>query len=61
MLALTVRDFDIKPAYEEYDQLHPRKGLRTYRGERVFQIEEGAKHPVDKYPCRVFLRNNWKG
>ena len=56
VLALTARNFDIKPAYDEHDQLHPRKGLRAYRGERVYQIEEGAAHPVDKYPCRIHLR-----
>ena len=60
VLAMTVRQFDVKPAYEEWDLLHPNKGLRTYRGERVYQIEEGAAHPTDKYPCRVFERGSPK-
>lgn len=53
VLALIARKVDFKPVYEEYDQLYPRKGLRTYREERVYQIEEGAAHPVDKSPCRI--------
>lgn len=56
VLAMVARQFDLQPAYEEWDRLHPRKGLMTYRGERAYQVEEGAAHPVDKYPCRVSLR-----
>jgi cytochrome P450 len=55
ILACIVRQFDFKPAYDEWDRLHPRKGLKTYRGERVYQVEEGAAHPVEHYPCRVSL------
>ena len=57
VLACIVRQFDFKPAYDEWDALHPRKGAKTYRGERAYQIEEGAAHPVERYPCRVSLRN----
>ncbi|KAK3173548.1 hypothetical protein OEA41_006878 [Lepraria neglecta] len=60
VLAMVVRQFYVKPAYEEWDLLHPSKGLRTYRGERVYQIEEGAAHPADKYPCRVYERGSSK-
>jgi cytochrome P450 len=35
VLALTVREFDIKPAYEEWDAKNPRKGLRTVDGNRA--------------------------
>ena len=56
ILTCIVRQFDFKPAYEEWDKLHPSMGLRTYRGERVYQIEEGAAHPVEHYPCRVSVR-----
>ena len=55
ILALLVRSFDFAPAYEEWDRLHSSRG-GTYRGERAYQIEEGAAHPVDKYPCRVVER-----
>lgn len=56
ILALTVREFDVRDAYEEFDRLHPRKGLRTVEGERAYQIEKGGAHPADRFPCRVFLR-----
>ena len=58
VLALTAREFDVKHAYEEFDKLHPKKGLRTVDGERVYQIDEGAAHPADHFPCRVFLRDS---
>ena len=56
ILACIVRQFDFTPAYDEFDGLNPRKGLRTYRGERVYQNEEGAAHPVEHYPCRISTR-----
>jgi cytochrome P450 len=56
-LALTVREFDIKPAYEEWEALNPKKGPRTVDGERVYQIDEGAAHPADHFPCRVYVRD----
>ena len=55
ILALLVRQFDFSsPAYER-DSLHPLegKGMRTCRGDRAYQIEESAAHPVDHFPCRV--------
>lgn len=56
VLVCIVRQFDFKPAYDEWDRLHPSKDLQTYRGERAYQIEEGAAHPVDHYPCRVSIQ-----
>ncbi len=56
MLALLAREFSFELAYAEWDRLHPRNGLKTYRGERVYQIEEGAAHPVEHYPCKVARR-----
>jgi len=57
VLALLIREFDFKDAYDEWDSKN-RKDLRTVYGERAFQIEEGAAHPSDHYPCRVSLRHN---
>ena len=60
VLACLVRGFDFSPAYEEFDSRDPSKlnrtDVRTYRGERAYQIEEGAAHPADHYPCRVRIR-----
>lgn len=58
ILACIVRQFDFQPAYNEWDRLHPGEVLRTYRGERAYQIEEGAAHPVEHYPCRVYVRGS---
>jgi cytochrome P450 len=55
-LACMMRQFDFTPAYDEWDRMHPIKGLRTYRGERVYQIDQGSRHPADHYPCRVSFR-----
>ena len=59
VLACVVRQFDFSPAYEEFDRLKTPKRqakVRTYRGERAYQIEEGAAHPSEHYPCRVAIR-----
>jgi cytochrome P450 len=55
ILACLVREFDIAPAYDEWDERHPRKGIKLLRGERAYQIEKGAAHPVNGYPCRIKL------
>ncbi|KAI4193837.1 MAG: hypothetical protein LQ348_002763 [Seirophora lacunosa] len=53
VLACVVRDFDFRPAYDEWDRLHPAKGIKIHRGDRAYQMEEAAAHPVEHYPCRV--------
>jgi cytochrome P450 len=56
VLVMTVREFEIRAAYQEWDDLHPRKAVKTVRGERAYQIEKGGAHPADGFPCRVTLR-----
>jgi cytochrome P450 len=56
VLAIIVSEFDVQPAYEEWDLLNPGKG-GMYRGERAYMMEEGSAHPVEHYPCRVSLRS----
>ncbi|KAG0652542.1 Cytochrome P450 monooxygenase aflN [Hyphodiscus hymeniophilus] len=58
VLALTVREFDVRPAYDEYDRLHPTKELKNVAGERAYQIACGAAHPADGFPCKVSLRES---
>jgi cytochrome P450 len=59
-LVMTVREFQISPAYEEWDVLHPPKGIKTVDGQRAYQCDKGAGgvHPADGYPCRVVFRNS---
>ena len=61
VLVMVVREFEFKNCYAEFDRLKSGATRSTYRGERAYQIEEGAAHPVDGYPCRVFMRNERQG
>ena len=58
VLSCVVREFDFKHAYDEWDRLHPSKGVKTHRGDRAYQMEEAAAHPVEHYPCRVSVRQD---
>ena len=50
-IVMTVREFDVKTVYEEWDTLYPRKGPKTVAGERAYQAISGG--PSDGLPCRV--------
>ncbi|KAL2132796.1 hypothetical protein VTI74DRAFT_3365 [Chaetomium olivicolor] len=62
-LVMTVREFEIVPAYDEWDTLHPREGVKTVNGERAYQAEKGGggAHPADGFPCRVRARDGGEG
>jgi cytochrome P450 len=57
-LVMTLRMFEIAPAYDEWDRLHPRKGITMVEGQRIYQAEMGGggAHPVDGVPVRATLR-----
>lgn len=57
-LVMTARIFDITPAYDEWDALHPKDGIRAVDGNRAYQAEMGGggAHPSDGFPVRVTLR-----
>ncbi|KAE8422580.1 cytochrome P450 [Aspergillus pseudocaelatus] len=54
-LAMTIRQFDITPAYDEWDSIHPAISTKEVNGHRAYQAERGAggAHPADGFPCRV--------
>jgi len=70
-LIMTVRSFDISPAYSEWDackqasegllaSLLKKFGIKseepnTVLGERAYQTTRSGAHPADRYPCRVSL------
>ena len=58
ILACLVRKFNFRPAYDKWDRLYSGKGIKRYRGERAYQIEKAAAHPVEHYPYRVFIRES---
>ncbi|KAF2014077.1 cytochrome P450 [Aaosphaeria arxii CBS 175.79] len=55
VLAMTIRSFDIQPAYEEWDEIHKITRTRTVYGNRAYQVEGGGggAHPSERYPCTV--------
>ncbi|KAF2812734.1 cytochrome P450 [Mytilinidion resinicola] len=57
-LVMTARLFDVTPAYDEWDQLHPSKGIKLVDGNRAYQAEMGGggAHPVDGFPVKVTMR-----
>ena len=59
VLVMTVREFEIRSAYRDWDSLHPRgTAVKTVHGERAYQIEKGGAHPADGFPCRVVMRKD---
>ncbi|KAK4646090.1 hypothetical protein QC761_207260 [Podospora bellae-mahoneyi] len=58
-LVMTLSEFDITPAYEDWDRMHPRPGVKVVNGNRAYQAEKGGggAHPADGFPCRVMLRD----
>jgi sterigmatocystin biosynthesis cytochrome P450 monooxygenase len=51
ILALTIRTFDVRPAYEEWDRGKPNAKIRTVYKERGYQIQRAQ--PSEDLPCRV--------
>ncbi|KAF2746813.1 cytochrome P450 [Sporormia fimetaria CBS 119925] len=68
-MIMTVRTFDITPAYDEWDAMQKEKGgvlgklkakvlgepVKTVHGDRAYQTEKAGTHPADGYPCRISL------
>lgn len=70
VLAMTVRTFEIQPAYDEWDaQELAREGSakkvlrmlglsssqKTVNGDRAYQTDDAGSHPADGYPCRIAM------
>lgn len=55
VLALTLREFTIESAYDEWDKMKLPKGPKTVNGDRAYQILFGAAHPSDGFPCKVTM------
>jgi cytochrome P450 len=66
-LILTLRTFDIAPAYDEWDAMQKMgmmgalkakffgEPVKTVHGDRAYQTEKAGTHPADGYPCRVTM------
>lgn len=55
VLVLAIRQFHFSMPYDEWDQLHPKKGPTHVAGERAYQALNGG--PSEGMPCRVKIRN----
>lgn len=56
ILALTVRGFEIRDAYAEFDRGRGRREGMGVQGRRTYMVRgTGGGHPADGYPCRVSM------
>ena len=56
-MVLTLRDFDIRPAYEEQDESDGRdRSMHTVNGDRAYQVLVATAKPVLGYPAKVTKR-----
>ena len=53
VMVMTLREFNIMAAYDEWDVMKGRKGLRTVNKERAYQVLKGTTRPADGFPCTV--------
>lgn len=53
MLALTVREFDFRDAYKEFDEMKKNPSGWNVNGQRAYMMRRGGGHPADHYPCKV--------
>lgn len=51
IMIMTLRRFNIKPAYAEWDRLKGKGGTLAVEGERAYQV--GIGEPSEGLPCRV--------
>ncbi|KAB8298217.1 hypothetical protein EYC80_001956 [Monilinia laxa] len=57
ILAMVVRELEVQDAYKEWDTIFgDKKGMKEVDGERAYQVDGGAAHPADGFPCRVAFR-----
>lgn len=57
VLSMVVRELDVRDAYNEWDEkFGDKKGVKEIDGERSYQVDGGAAHPADKFPCRIKFR-----
>lgn len=52
MLVLTLREFDIRDAYAEFDTLQANPKGWNFNGQRAFMMRGGG-HLAENYPCKV--------
>jgi cytochrome P450 len=56
MLIMTIREFDIHFVYEEWDQVHSKKKIKTVNEERAYQISSEEAHSTNEFSCKISLK-----
>ena len=56
VLVMTVREFDFKACYEEWDLIKGKTGPKTVDGERAYQVLNGTTRPAEGFPCKLTSR-----
>ena len=54
IMVMTLRKFDVRPAYEEVDRQRNTKEHKTVYGERGYQVQRAQ--PSEDLPCRVGMK-----
>ncbi|KAL3461959.1 putative N-alkane-inducible cytochrome P450 [Aspergillus heterothallicus] len=54
-LVMTVREFDFRDQYVEWDRENPGHGVNSMFGDRAYMIQAGSGRPAQGMPCKVFL------
>ena len=55
MLALTIKTFNAKDAYEEFDEMRKTPKGWNANGQRAYMMRRDGGHPADYYPRKVTL------
>jgi cytochrome P450 len=50
---LTIREFDLNDAYDEYNALMKNPKGWNVNGQRAYMMLRGGGHPADHYPCKI--------
>lgn len=53
VMAMTIREFNITTAFQEFERVNGIKGPCTVNGEIAYQSLDGTNRPRDGFPCRI--------
>ena len=53
VLTLVVREFDVRDAYKEWDEMKGKGKVKTVEGERAYGVQMGSARPSDGFPAKA--------
>lgn len=51
ILALTILDFDLKEAFDEWDRVNKPEGMKAVNGGRDYETQNGSAYAADGFSC----------